>query len=217
MANARAYRRETTLAFTLIASASLLFGCDTDGQSGDQPMPNMKVETIARVHTCASCHREDGVSTAEIFPSLAGQQKDYLVVQLTAFRDHTRQDRDAKSYMWGMAAGLDDATIGELAAYYAAKTPATGAKDPDTEFSAGEAIFEKGVAAHGVLACSSCHGAHAEGAAAFPRLAGQHKEYLIVQLAAFASGSRDNAIMHPIAKAMTTDEIEAVASYLSSE
>jgi cytochrome c553 len=176
----------------------------------------MKAETISRVHTCASCHGSEGISSAEIFPNLAGQQKDYIAEQLTAFRDHTRQDRDAKSYMWGMAAGLDDATIGEMAAYYSAKTPAAGTKDPDTDISEGQAIFEKGVAAHGVLACSSCHGAHAEGAAAFPRLAGQKKDYLMVQLDAFASGSRDNAVMHPIAKAMTPEEIESVATYLSS-
>jgi cytochrome c553 len=139
-----------------------------------------------------------------------------VVAQLTAFRDHTRQDRDAKTYMWLMANGFSDATIEILAADYAAKSPTVTAWGKKDGVVAGEAIFETGVAAHGVLACASCHGARAEGNAAIPRLAGQHDEYLRVQLGAFASGPRDNPVMHVIAKGMTPEEVKDVSAYLSS-
>jgi cytochrome c553 len=166
---------------------------------------------------CGACHGPQGVSRAQIFPSLAGQQKDYLVEQLTAFRARTRGDRDAKAYMWGVAKGLSDKDIEALAAAFAARSPGvSGVKAPPGDLAAGGAIFDGGVEARGVLACATCHGAHGEGMGAFPRLAGQKRDYLIVQLHAFASGARDNATMSLVAKAMTAQDIRAVATYLSS-
>lgn len=69
----------------------------------------------------------------------------------------------------------------------------------------------------GVIACATCHGANGEGmaAAGFPYLAGQGARYLSEQLRNFASGERHNPIMEPIAKAMTSAQIEAVSSYFA--
>jgi len=69
-----------------------------------------------------------------------------------------------------------------------------------------------------VLACVTCHGQHGEGmaAAGFPYLAGQGSAYLAAQLAAFASGARNNPVMAPIAKSMNADQIKAVAAYYAS-
>ena len=50
-------------------------------------------------HVCSSCHGMEGKSVSPTFPRLAGQQKDYLVLQLKAFRDHTRADPHAHTYM----------------------------------------------------------------------------------------------------------------------
>ena len=64
-------------------------------------------------------------------------------------------------------------------------------------------------------ACSACHGEHGEGQpdAAYPRLADLDSGYLIGQLDAFAQGSRDNETMGPIAKALSPDERQAVATF----
>jgi len=79
---------------------------------------------------------------------------------------------------------------------------------------------EGGVLAHqgngrGVPACSVCHGAEGQGndAAGFPRLAGLNAAYLLTQLQDFAGGQRRNAIMMPIAKALSTQEMQSVAKY----
>lgn len=63
--------------------------------------------------------------------------------------------------------------------------------------------------------CSACHGKHGEGqpAAALPRLAGLDSGYLVGQLDAFAQGSRNNETMAPIAKALSADERQAVATF----
>lgn len=63
---------------------------------------------------CAGCHGGKGISPAAMFPNLAGQKADYLAAQLKAFRDKTRPS----SMMAGIAAGLKDEDIANLAAYY---------------------------------------------------------------------------------------------------
>lgn len=63
---------------------------------------------------CAGCHGANGVSGNPLWPSLAGQQKDYLVASLKAYRDGTRKNE----VMGGMAKGLSDADVDALAGYY---------------------------------------------------------------------------------------------------
>src|ERR1700693_2114843 len=55
------------------------------------------VDVAGTVHVCSSCHGPGGRSTSSTFPRLAGQQKDYLVAQLQAFRDKTRADPPAQT------------------------------------------------------------------------------------------------------------------------
>src|ERR1700720_1438471 len=69
----------------------------------------------ATLHVCESCPGRDGRSISPTFPRLAGQQKNYIVEQLKAFRDKTRADPHARTYMWGLAAGLSDPTIDAIA------------------------------------------------------------------------------------------------------
>jgi cytochrome c553 len=90
-----------------------------------------------------------------------------------------------------------------------------GAWSADASIATGKQIAAAGTGA-GVPACSSCHGARGEGVAAFPRLAGTGKAYLLEQLDAFANGSRQNPIMQPFAQKLTPSERAAVAAYFAS-
>ena len=67
-----------------------------------------------------------------------------------------------------------------------------------------------------VAACASCHGSKGEGMATFPPLAGQGATYLRSQLDAFADGTRNNAIMAPIAKGLQAQDKADVAAYFAS-
>jgi cytochrome c553 len=82
---------------------------------------------------------------------------------------------------------------------------------------AGQQIATAG-AANGVTACSACHGARGEGnpAGNFPMLAGQPQAYLARQMTAFANGTRPNAVMTPIAKAMTAQQVLDVSAWYAS-
>ena len=166
---------------------------------------------------CASCHGARGVSTQPKFPQLAGQNANYLAAQLKAFRAQTRGDPDAISYMWGMASQLDDDTIAALAAYYAAQHPEPNGGGSAALIATGRDIFENGIPSEGVPACSSCHGHDAHGLQNFPRLAGQHAQYVLKQIASFQSNMRNVAIMHGVAQNLRQPEMEAVAAFLEAQ
>ena len=175
--------------------------------------------TVA-AQVCASCHGPGGRSISSAFPRLAGQQPVYLEAQLKAFRDRTRADPMAQAYMWGMSSRLDDATIKGLAQYYAKQAPGRDTKADPKLAREGEQIFASGIPASGVPACVTCHGKNAEGNATFPRLAGQHADYLVKQLALFKSSLRaggNASVMHDLSQGMTFDQMTAVSAFLASK
>jgi len=174
-------------------------------------------KTLAK-DVCSACHGPLGHSISPVFPRLAGQQPGYIMVQLDAFRNHTRSDPNAQAYMWGMSSQLSDETIKELANYYAAQKPVPGAPGDPALMAEGKKIFTQGIKAQNVQACETCHGAEAQGAGAFPRLAGQHVDYLIAQLQGFQSGTRSNApIMQNVVRTMTPEQFKAAAIYAASK
>jgi cytochrome c553 len=169
--------------------------------------------------TCASCHGPRGESVSPAFPRLAGQRLEYVETQLKAFRDRTRADPMAQAYMWGMASQLGDDTIRSLAVYYSKQKPARSKPGDAAVVRAGKAIYEGGIPGAKVQACVTCHGPGAEGASGFPRLAGQHAEYIVKQLVLFKELLREEGaapIMHGVSRGMSFDQMEAVAAYLAS-
>lgn len=169
------------------------------------------------VHVCTSCHGFAGRSVSPNFPILAGLQVGYIEAQLKAFRDHERGDRNARTYMWGMAAHSSDALIHEIAIYFSSQKPGVTAPATPALMAAGEEIFRKGLPAKKLPPCQSCHGVHGQGVGAIPRLAGQHPEYIAKQLEYFASNERQNAVMRSDAKELSAAQIEAVSAYAAAQ
>ncbi|HSY07664.1 MAG TPA: c-type cytochrome [Steroidobacteraceae bacterium] len=183
--------------------------------AGDSPELGRSAHQLAET-TCANCHGVSGRSISPAFPNLAAQTVPYLQAQLHAFRDQTRADPDALSFMWGMASQLSDATIEAISAYYAAQAPSR-AKSGDPKLVArGRQIFEEGVASQGIPACTACHGPEARGNDGFPRLAGQHADYLVKQALVIQRGLRAAPVMHDVIKDLSQDQMRAVATYLES-
>jgi len=71
---------------------------------------------------CVSCHGQDGVAIAPIYPSLAGQHEDYIVRALEEYRHGGRKN----PVMKGFAANLKDEDIAQIAAYFSRLTPSLG-------------------------------------------------------------------------------------------
>ena len=171
--------------------------------------------TVSQV--CSQCHGDRGISTAPLFPNLAAQNKQYLVRELHNFRDRKREDPHAQAYMWGMANELTDSVIDKVASYFSALPPPPPdlAQDPK-QIAAGKEIFEKGIASEQVPACELCHGPTGAGSATIPRLAGQHREYLAIQIFAFRDNEQQNMIMHGNVEHMTDQQVRDISAYLAS-
>jgi cytochrome c553 len=202
-------------------STAVIIGCaawlNTSALCAADITPELHEAAVrVAVTTCANCHGAQGRSANPKFPRLAAQHATYLVTQMKNFKSQTRGDPDALGYMWGMAAPLSDELIGALADYYSTQTAAAGESSDPALVARGRDIYENGVASEGIPPCASCHGPNAAGTDDFPRLAGQHAQYLLKQLRSFQNNMRDVAIMHGVAAGLKTGEMDAVASYLQS-
>ncbi len=188
-----------SLAFALWASSALAGG---DAEAGK-----------AKAAACAGCHGADGNSTVAQFPKLAGQDPKYLFRQLQAFKNGKRKN----AIMAGQVAALSEQDMADLAAYFAAQKMTPAAADPEYVIR-GEEIYRGGITASDVPSCMGCHGPDGAGnpAAGFPRLAGQHAQYIEAQLLLYRDGERKSdpaAMMRSIAERMTVDDIKAVAAF----
>ena len=190
------------------------FGSLPSGAQG-APTPPQQAPELA-IAVCGTCHGVDGNSINPMFPRLAGQHAWYIEQQLKEFRAETRGDPYAVAYMWGMANQLSDATIDALAQYFSHQTAGPGKPHPQAVIDQGRAIYEHGIPTQGVPACAACHGPQALGSAQFPRLAGQHAEYILKQLQSFQSNMRKVAIMHGVAQTLHKSQMKDVADYLES-
>ncbi len=208
-----------TICKTLTATAIvLLAGCANVQRSRDLANPGVSGDTLA-VQVCSNCHGATGNSVSPNFPNLAAQQQAYFVAQLTAFKAHSREDPAGFEYMWGLSRSLTEKQIGELAAYFAAqkleRQPIEGRPE---RIAAGKAIFTDGIPASSVPACGSCHGADGMGNATFPRIAGQHADYLAKQLAVFQKTDQrpEGVVMKTVTHQLTRENIRNVSAYLQS-
>ncbi|ERS92128.1 hypothetical protein Q671_00235 [Halomonas sp. PBN3] len=165
---------------------------------------------------CAACHGQEGISPTGAFPNLAGQQASYLAKQIMDIRDGNR----VVPQMAGQVDNFSDQDAWDVAKYYADKDAALGQADPDEALVArGRELYRAGDMAKGIPACAACHTPTGQGigTAVYPALSGQHPEYTVSTLQAFAAGERANdpaAIMRDIAAKMSDADMEAVANYV---
>ncbi|MDP1863301.1 MAG: c-type cytochrome [Thiobacillus sp.] len=163
---------------------------------------------------CAACHAVDGNSAAAANPKLAGLNAEYINKQLTNFKSGDRKN----AVMGGIVASLTPQDMLNLSAYYSAQQPKPGTSKDQELALLGQKIYRGGVLGAGVPACASCHGAQGKGIPVqFPRLAGQHSDYIYTQLNDFRVGKRSNdgaKMMRTIAAKMTDADMKAVASYI---
>ncbi len=151
---------------------------------------------------CTACHGAKGISSNPQWPILAGQQPAYLGAQLKAFKKGSRKN----PVMENMVNNLSEEDFNNLAAYFASLKSGSSGGDPELA-KTGKTKFSM---------CAGCHGSKAEGRGVFPRLAGQHPEYIAKQLKNFKNGSRSGGPMSGIASSLSDDDIAAIAAYLGS-
>jgi cytochrome c553 len=208
-------RTQLVHVLALAAAVAVSVGCSTVERSRDIGNPAVSGATLA-AQVCSNCHGIDGNSTSPNFPRLAGQPEAYVTLQLKSFRGHGRRDPAGFEYMWGLSRVLTDAQIDGLAAYFSAQTPKPNPAGGGTLSEAGKAIFNEGLPDQHVPACTACHGANAAGHDQFPRLAGQHADYVVKQLIVFQRSDErpEGAVMKVVAHELRPAQIAEIAAYV---
>ncbi len=181
-------------------------------QSAGDPAKGEKIAS----QVCAACHAADGNSTIPVNPRLAGQSAEYLVRQLTDFAkpagDKTGREN---AVMSAFALTLSDVDRRNVAAWFSAQTPKLEVAQNKDSIELGQRIYRTGIAEKAVPACAGCHGPTGAGLPVlYPRIGGQHADYIVAQLKAFREGSRRNNVpMEQIAFRLDDKEMAAVADF----
>ena len=170
-----------------------------------------------KMQMCAGCHNLPGyqASFPEIYkvPKIAGQNAKYIVSALNAYKKGERKHPSMRA----IATTLSDQDMADIAAYY--EQLEKGAAAPAAPAEAPADIAKLLTKAN----CESCHGKIFSTPIdpSYPKLAGQHADYLYVALKAYQTDhnpriGRSNAIMMGMARPFTHAEIKSLAGYLSS-
>lgn len=189
-------------AVAVVSAAGFVFAMSlSDARAGLE-------EGRVKAQVCATCHGVGGNSDTPAIPSLAGQPRQFIVTALFMFREGRRVN-DA---MTPFVEKLSNADLNDLAQYFSVQNmvPPKGKADPAI-VALGKEITERNN-------CVACHTATLVGQQHIPRLAGQHKNYLLEQLKGFKAGKRADydGTMTSAAQGLTTQELEPLAEYLST-
>jgi cytochrome c553 len=202
-------QRDNELMKSMLASVSdaamdsiaLYYGLQKPARS-QAPAAGDKAGGAAAAAGCGGCHGSDGVSANPAFPSLAGQDATYLASALDAYKQGTRKDETMK----GLTAALDDATIKNLAAFFASQEP----KQPD--------VRKPLTTAEWAQRCDRCHGINGNSIdPRLPALAAQRADYLEKVLNDYRTGVRKSSRMAAMSDGLTDQDIAGLAAYYASK
>lgn len=215
--------KKIVISVSVLGAVLIAAGCNTTGSSRNLADPAVPGKVLAQ-QVCSNCHGIDGNSINPTFPKLAGQQPEYIVSELKEFKSHDRSDPAGYQYMWGISRSLTDKQITELAAYFSSQKNKPDKSDNARLIAEGRDIFMHGIPDGHTPACATCHGAEGTGGGngVFPRIAGQHADYIAKQLRVFKDtnqrpdGTLMKVITNGIPKSITPEQIKAVSVYLST-
>jgi len=165
---------------------------------------------------CAACHLTEGWGKPDgTFPQLAGQHKEVLLKQLSDIRAKNRDN--PTMYPFALPESIGDAQgLADVVAYIAKlpmnPEPGRGPWDEKApEFAQGKKLYADN--------CVKCHGDNGEGKAEkfFPRIQGQHYEYMLRQFGWIRDGKRRNANPDMVKqiKGFSDKDMQMVINYVS--
>lgn len=194
----------------------LVFGKNNPAPSGDGAFL-ASTASPDLFQSCLSCHGAEGQRPpSRLVPVLQGLRREYLLGQLAAFRSGRRES----GIMQPVAAALPQSALQVAADFYAAlEPPPVLPGDAAVDIiERGKVLATQGSAFQRIPSCLTCH--RSDAMAIYPRLHGQNAAYMAGRLRrwkdAVAPGTDTEAIMMPIAKRLSEDQIEEVSAYFAS-
>lgn len=183
-----------------VNNIALFYASQKPGKA-QTPAPGNATGGKTAAAACAACHGEAGVGT-DAAPSLAGQDAQYFVAAMRAYKDGSRAD----PMMKGPAASTSDAVAKDLAAYYSSLPP----QAPKVSKTVNMAEWAQ--------RCDRCHGINGNSTdPRMPALAAQRVEYLETVLDAYRTGARKSLAMAAMSNVLTAENIRDLAAHYSRQ
>ena len=133
-------------------------------------------------------------------------------------RGYANLSDDEEKLMAPIVQDLSDSDMSNLALYYSAQKPAPDVVTQPDLLALGKKIYFEGNPDSGIPSCDGCHEESGAGSDRFPRIAGQHADYILEQFKLYSSGGRKfgKKVMRTVAERITEQEAKAVAEYIAS-
>jgi cytochrome c553 len=159
---------------------------------------------------CEACHGTPDRPALPATPWLAGQQEDFISLQMFLFREGLREAPP----MAGVLNGFTDYDLVDVAAYFGRQNPVSGGSGkPDPKRHARGAELSKS------MGCGTCHLQDFRGQKQIPRIANQREDYLAATMKAYRDNKRTGADtnMNGILYKVPDGDIEALAHFLAHQ
>jgi cytochrome c553 len=182
----------------------------------DEPLDG---KALYMSRTCVACHGRNGAKAIQAYPQLAGLPKDYLYEQVKAIAAGDRvSGPDARGYprtqaMKDVMNVVTDDEVKTITAWLSTLPPPPIVQGDPDKIAHGAEAYEK-------VGCQACHG---EGGGkpleGFPIIAGQKRDYLLLQIKEIRDGVRKNgnaSAMAQVIEHVSDTDAEAIAEFLSS-
>ena len=177
---------------------------NADAQTGTDP-----ARGAPKAAACGACHGSPTNPPLAGMPTLAGQQAEFLAMQMFLLREGLRD----VPQMAGMLKGWSDTDLNDVAAYFSAQPPPPSGGKPDP------VLHARGASLAQAMGCGSCHMGAYQGQRQIPRITNQREDYLAASLKAYRDNRRTgtdtsmNAAMYRV----TDEDIDALAHYLAHQ
>lgn len=188
------------LSAAMVAASSPVFAA-----AGPAPSADAGSRGAAKAQACNACHGTPERAPLAGMPALAGQQGEFLVMQMFLFREGLRE----VPQMAGLFKGLTDQDLNDLAAYYERQAPPRGSTRPDAK------LYALGARLSTAMGCGSCHHQDYRGQRQVPRLTYLQEDYLAATMKAYRDNKRVgvDTNMNGILYRMPDSDIRALAHY----
>jgi cytochrome c553 len=207
--NHKAFLTDRSLLAVSAYYASLTPAANLEGLTASGQVSELDEDPFSSIKglmkRCIKCHGETGNAEGSGMPNLTAQDPEYFVSSMRAYINGSRNHNLMKK----LVGSLDEATIKDMAVYYAVQAPLRSQTQGEGDVNVGERISES---------CESCHGDDGNSnKAQMPTLAGQDAKYFIKAMTHYKDGTRQHQKMLEAVERLSEQDVIDLATYYAAQ
>ena len=194
----------------MVVLSMTLIGCtEKPAPAAKSVEADVSAGKVIAERDCKACHGLNGKGIAPAIPNLGAQRERYLLASMKEYKEGKRTHAALKN----LIAGLSEADLRNVAAYFASLPPVANTAAADVKHSSP---YEQGKVL--AAACAKCHGEDGNGKIpGTPTLAGQQPHYLVAAIQEYHQGDRAKGAMKSILNESDKLQLESLALYFAAQ